>query len=135
MIPSAWVSVVLVLATYRVLRLVGWDDFPPVEKARAWITGEHWVPDEPPPDIEAPREDRPPPEEPAGKVPDPVRGVRAEYRRPLLAHFLHCPFCVGFWISCAVYVAWLEIPTATLYALAPFALSGAVGLIAKNLDG
>lgn len=95
----------LVLAAYRLTRLVGWDDFPLVKRIREWLTG--------------------PP-------------VMAEddwtYKRPMLEHFLTCPFCVGFWISLAVYVAWLSVPRPTLYAMTPLAISGAVGLIAKNLD-
>lgn len=63
-----------------------------------------------------------------------VAEVRPAYRRPTLAHLVHCPFCVGWWLSLAVYGAWLAAPRATLYAMLPFALSGAVGLIAKNLD-
>ena len=56
------------------------------------------------------------------------------YRRPLLATFLGCAFCVGFWISILAYVFWIYEPTWALYAAFPFALSGAVGLVAKNLD-
>jgi Protein of unknown function (DUF1360) len=57
-----------------------------------------------------------------------------EYERPTLRHFIECPFCQGFWVCCAVYVLWVLVPTETLYVAFPFALSGAVGLIAKNLD-
>jgi len=52
----------------------------------------------------------------------------------LLTEMFGCPFCLGFWVSLAVYLAWLWQPTGTLYAAAPFALSGAIGLISKNLD-
>lgn len=103
-LPAPWVGVVLALAVYRIVRLVGWDDFPLVAKARNWATGaEDWD----------------------GEI---------YFRRELFAHFLGCAFCQGFWWSVIFYVAWLELPTATLYVAAPFALSGAVGLIAKNLD-
>lgn len=54
--------------------------------------------------------------------------------RPMIEHLVGCPFCIGFWISLAVYGAWLSAPRPTLYAMTPFAISGAVGLIAKNLD-
>jgi hypothetical protein len=121
-IPSAWIGVVLALATYRLVRLLGWDDFPPVARARAWVTGEHWVP------VDSATEA-------GGKTPDRGDYVQAAYRRPMLAHFLHCAFCQGFWMSALVYTAWVVFPTETLYALAPFALSGVVGLLAKNLDG
>lgn len=121
-LPGPWVALVLALAAFRLLRLAGWDDFPPVYRVRAWLIGEHWV-------TETVEVDLP------GKQPSSeAAGVRPAYRRPLFAHFVHCPFCIGFWISAAVYTAWVFAPTETLYAAAPFALSGTIGLIAKNLD-
>lgn len=112
-VPSAWVSVVLALGVYRLVRLVGWDDFPPVHRLRARVIGEtaHWNPAE-------------------------SRDTAIyRYKRPTLQHFLNCAFCQGFWFSTIAYLGWRFEPTWTLYALAPLALSGAVGLIAKNLDG
>lgn len=124
MIPSPWAAAVLTLGTYRLLRLVGWDDFPLVYKTRAWVIGEFWVRDETDGAITMP-----------GKHADSeVEEVRPAFRRPMLAHLISCPFCIGWWISLTVYLLWLWQPTGTLYAAAPFALSGAVGLIAKNLD-
>lgn len=114
MLPSALACVALALAAFRLTRLVGWDDLPPVVRFRAWALGER---------VEARSR-------PAGQ--DDVYVYL--YRRPLLAHFVHCPFCVGFWISVAVYVAWALEPRWTLYAAVPLALSAVVGLTAKNLD-
>lgn len=121
MIPSAFVSLHLALAAYRLCRLVGWDDFPPIARARNWATGaETWT---------------------RGSVNARASGVAGEqvqevtrYRRPLLEHWLHCPFCVGFWICVALYVWWLYSPATCLYAMAPFSLNAACGLIARNLD-
>jgi hypothetical protein len=112
LIPSAWVGIVLALAAFRLTRLAGWDDFPPILAARAWATGANQR-----------RQGR------AVYADDPTY-----YRRPLLTKFLHCAWCVGFWVSVAVYVAWVFAPTEALYGAAPFAISAAVGLIAKNLD-
>lgn len=106
MIPGGLALVVLILGAYRLTRLIGWDDFPLAVRMRRLATGDEW--DDM---LELPR-----------------------YRRPTLAHLIGCPFCLGFWVSAATYVAWLELPTATFYVLMPFAISGAVGLIAKNLD-
>lgn len=111
MIPSPWVAVVLALGVYRICRLIGWDDFPPVRKIRARLTGERTRVN--------PVESR-----------DPI----VTYDRPTLEHFLTCPFCLGFWLSVVAYDLWWFEPTWTVRALAPWALSGAVGLIAKNLD-
>lgn len=120
MIPHPWTALVLVAGAYRIVRLIGWDDFPLAVRARAWLVGAEL--------------------HKAGSTNSRL-GLTSEhtenvwvFKRPLLEHFLGCPFCQGFWVSCAVYVAWLDQPRWTLYGLAPFALSGAVGLIAKNLD-
>lgn len=118
MIPSPWISVVLALGAFRVVRLIGWDDLAPIQRIRDWLTGAS---------LDA--------------TSGPNAGFTTEqpayvwsHRRPLLAHFLACPFCQGFWVSVIVYVCWIEWPRQTLYGLAPFALSAVVGLVAKNLD-
>jgi len=85
---------VLTLATFRLLRLIGWDEFPPVAIVRERM----------------------------------LKG------RDLLGHLWGCPFCLGFWVSVIVYVLWLWHPTVVMYAAAPFALSAAIGLIAKGWD-
>jgi len=117
-IPSAWPALVLALGTYRAVRLIGWDDFPPIQRIRDYLTGAVLA-----------------------QVGSPNAGYTSEtpaytwtYRRPLLAKFVMCAWCVGFWVSCGVYVAWLKEPKWTLYVLAPFALSAAVGITARNLD-
>lgn len=48
--------------------------------------------------------------------------------RDKLLDFIECPYCGGFWLSLAVYLFWLWLPTETMYACLPFALN--VGLIA-----
>jgi hypothetical protein len=110
MIPPPWTSIILTLAAYRLTRLIGWDEFPLAQKTRAWLTGRYWT-----------------------KIEGDVE-LEWGYLRPLLAHFLACPFCQGFWVSVLTYIAWLQFPTQTLYVAVPFALSGAVGLISKNWD-
>lgn len=110
MIPGPWVALVLALGAYRLTRLVGWDDFPLALRLRAWATGEAMV-----------------------RGPN-VHGENYTYRHPTLKKLITCPFCAGFHLSLVIYMLWLWLPAATLYGLAPFALSAAVGLIAKNLD-
>lgn len=120
MIPTAWVAVVLALGVCRIVRLVGWDDFPPVVAARAWLVGMR--------------------ETSRGSSNDRMRqtGTQVEvtytFRRPLLYQWLACAFCFGFWLSAGVYVAWRYEPVWTVTVLAPFALSEVVGLVSKNLD-
>lgn len=48
--------------------------------------------------------------------------------------FLHCPWCLGFWISLGTWGVWQLWPHATEVAAAPLALSALVGLVAKQLD-
>lgn len=160
--PSPWVSVVLALAAYRLTRLAGWDDFPLAAKIRAWVIGERWVPILPWDDLshdpvrdiigaaeherqsQFPRpamqeigrsDDDPlePPPLPGKQPPSEVDVVRPAYDRPTLAHLIHCPFCVGWWISLITWLAWLAWHP-VLYGLIPLAISGVVGLISKNLD-
>lgn len=111
MIPSAWTGLVMALGVYRICRLIGWDDLPPVVRVRAMATGETVYYD-----------------------PTKGKGEIRRYDRPLLEHFITCPFCLGFWLSLAAYLAWVFEPRWTLYFLAPWALAAAVGLIAKRLD-
>lgn len=105
MLPTWWTFLILALAAYRWTRLAGWDDFPPIERLRNYVLG-YYV----------------------------SKQYGPRYRRPTFAHLVHCPFCIGWWISAATYTLWLLWPD-MLYGAVPFALSGAVGLIAKNLDG
>lgn len=105
MTPSWLELALLVLGSYRITRLIGWDDLPPIARLRDRLTGLRGNPD--------------------GAM---------WHERELLEEFLACPFCLGFWVSLVVYIAWLSAERPTLYAVTPFAISGAVGLIAKNLD-
>lgn len=124
-VPGAWHFAILALAAYRLVRLIGWDDFPPIARARGWLIGEHWIPDE---GVDG--EVGLPGKQPSSEV----SRVRPAYGRPMHAHFVHCPFCLGFWVSVAVWAAWLGDGRATLIACTPFALGAVVGLVAKNLD-
>jgi hypothetical protein len=161
-VPGAWQFAILALAAYRLTRLAGWDEWPPVEKLRAKITGERWV--HPVTILEADpgwaEAAAVPGEEPRlrdlpagaeksegtgrvdaaelgfpGKQPtSPVAEVQPAYDRPTLAHLIHCPFCLGWWVSLACWGAWELDHRWSLVVLAPLAISGAVGLLAKNLD-
>lgn len=48
--------------------------------------------------------------------------------------FLTCPYCLGFWVSLAWWLAFIAWPHWCLVAAAPLAISALVGLIAANLD-
>lgn len=48
--------------------------------------------------------------------------------------WLLCPWCSGFWIALAGYVAWHEWPTGSAWAIYPLAASSIAGLVVRNLD-
>lgn len=104
--PDWWEFVLLGLAVYRLSRLVGWDTVTAPLRIR--LTR---MPDTPG-----------------------TRYVGPGQPRPLLAEFVHCPFCTSFWFSVALYAAWCAWPDATLGASSVLALSAAAGLVAKQLD-
>lgn len=112
---SPWfATLVLTLAAFRLVRLIGWDDLPPVVSLRDRATGASH---------QRSLAER-------GNGHDLV-----VYRRPLLAHFLRCPYCQGFWVGLAVLAFYWACPRDwALLVLAPFALGAAVGLIARVLD-
>lgn len=137
-VPDWWEFTLLALGVFRILRLVSWDEFPLAVKVRAWVIGERWVAVDPAPGVEKvegtgrvdPAELGLPGKQPTSEVAE----VRPAYDRPTLAHLVHCPFCMGWWLSLAVYFAWVWEPKWTLVVMAPFAISGVVGVVAKNWD-
>lgn len=120
MIPHWFPALVILLGTFRLVRIIGWDYFPPIVSARDWITGALFV-------TNGSTNAR------MGLTGEPVERM-VVHRRPLLAKLIECAWCLGFWISLLVYLAWRWHPGYTLTVLAPFALSAAVGLLARNLD-
>ena len=103
-IPSPWAAIVLTLATFRLLRLIGWDTFPPIVAVRDWLLGTVYL------------------------------DGQAIEDEGWLGELWRCPFCLGLYLSVVVYLLWLWQPTVVLYGAAPFALSAAIGLIAKGWD-
>lgn len=113
MIPAPWQFALLALAAYRLTRLVGWDVI--TRPAREALIGRY--------------------EEGSGKkARDTERGKKLRGYRRKLDEFVHCPFCMGFWVSLALWLAWSASPHWTLVAASPFAINAAVGLVTKNLD-
>lgn len=137
--PGPWHLLVLALAAARITRLVGWDTFPLAVRIREWATGQYWVPlTDPAVGVEkvegTGRVDSGELGLPGKKPSSGVAEVRVAYRRPVVAHLVTCPFCVGWWISLAVYVSWLAAPRWTLYVSVPLAVSSLVGWASRNLD-
>lgn len=120
-------ALVIGLAIFRLTRLVAWDEI--TQPVRARISGIHdanyatvakFIED-----VQARggdpwghRDSTPP----------------MSKRRWYWAKLLHCPWCVGWWLSLAVCALAYEWPHAVLVCSWPFAASALVGLVAKNLD-
>ncbi len=104
MTPSPLILLVLALAVLRTWRLLSVDTLPFLVAFRTWLVGSHLH----------------------------TSGI-VTFDRPLLREWLECPWCSGLWVSAAWYAAWLEWPSATLYAAVPLAVSAVVGIAASLL--
>lgn len=51
-----------------------------------------------------------------------------------VAKLIRCPWCLGWWLAVAAWIAYQAAPRGTLIVLSLFALSAVPGLVAKNLD-
>lgn len=113
MIPAPWQFALLALAAYRFTRLIGWDVI--TRPAREAVIGRY--------------------EEGSGKkARDTERGRKLGSYRRKLDEFVHCPFCLGFWVSLSVWGAWSWQPHWMLVVCIPFALNAVVGLVTRTLD-
>lgn len=119
MIPEPWEFVLLALGSYRLFRLLGWDTFPVIRKLRDRVTGAEWHPN-----LEGDEHKR--------MSEATQQAGRWSFKRPKLAELIDCPFCLGFYLSIAIYLSWWAFPSPTLVAMTPCAISGVVGVVAKN---
>lgn len=101
-VPDWWTLVLLGGASFRVFRLIAMDTI--LDKPRGWLVG-----------LGVWKEGMP---------------VPSNYRKGL-AEFLVCPWCLGFWVTLAWWLAWQEWSHGALVVAAPFAISAAVGLLAQ----
>lgn len=130
-VPGPWPFALLALAAFRLWRVAARDSI--TEKAREALTG---FDDEAAPPLAL--------AEPAYAS---QSGLLLQYEasiwregpprrsRRYLSALIRCPWCLGFWIALAVAGAWWAFPHVTLLAATPLALSAALGLVKKNLDG
>ncbi len=65
----------------------------------------------------------------------PITNGPEHYKRPRVAAFVGCPWCLGFWISLGAWSAyhWWNGANTVLIAT-PLALSALLGLVVQNLD-
>lgn len=57
-----------------------------------------------------------------------------DFYREKLDRWLHCPWCMGFWVTMGWWGAWLVWPHATMIVAVPWAISAFVGLVQRNYD-
>jgi len=103
-VPDWWEFLLLGLASFRLFRLIGYDTVLDGPRDR-WLTRRSTV----------------------------AAGKPGLYRRSLDV-FLHCPWCLGWWVVLAWWGAWWLWPHEILVVSVPLALSAFVGLVTKNLD-
>lgn len=60
--------------------------------------------------------------------------ARVNKNRPKLEYWISCPWCAGFWIAVAWWLAWVASHRWAAVAATPFAVSAIVGLVAANID-
>ena len=95
-IPNWYALALLSLASWRTFQLLAWDDIADPLRRRVTRLGNDW-------------------NEPGDPVPD-------DYRYSW-AKFIECPYCFGFWISVAWYLAWLIAGIGALVLSVPLAIS------------
>ena len=100
-IPDWWSFLILALAAFRIWRLASEDEILQLPRRRLVRLPKTW--------------------EEGDLLPD-------EYRLGL-ARFISCPWCLGFWISIAIWLLWLWQSEWITGLCVPFALSAAVGLL------
>lgn len=106
-IPDWYELLLLALASFRIWRLVGEDDL--FDRPRRWLVrlGPDWKSE-------------------GDSVPD---GYRIR-----LAEFITCPWCLGFWITLAVWAMYQIWEFGTLVVAVPLAISALVGFMRSRLD-
>lgn len=101
-IPSPWIALLLLGASYRIWLLLAEDTI--LDRPRRWVVG---------------------------LDPGWEEGLTLPERYRLgLARFITCPWCLGFWVALAVWGLWqIDEHWIEVFSV-PLALSAAVGIVA-----
>lgn len=128
-----WHAVLLLLAAFRITRLITTDDMPLVASARNWLHARF-----PPSGVfmDGGPSDFPPRVQHA-IYQNTGRGTEARWfieKGHWLGKLTSCMWCAGFWVSCVATLAYGLNPTFAVVASIPWALSAGVGLL-SNIGG
>ena len=113
---------ILLLGTISITRLAVSDTFPPILRVRNWVLQRFPF---------------------AGHVSEtPFEGRKniqtgsayVSQENTWIGALLHCPYCIGFWVSAAVTGAWVLFPTVTLWACFVMGLRWATGATLNRFD-
>ena len=104
-IPSWWEFTLLSLAAYRIYRLIAEDTILDRPRRKLVRLADDWQQE--------------------GDDPGP-------HYRSELGLFITCPYCAGFWIAVAWWLAWLIWPHATTLIAVPWAISATLAFLAKT---
>lgn len=131
---SVFDVVVLVLGAWRITRLVVRDSFPPVARIRDWIIERHPTDDTAflgshVTDPHAFATTTIHGTSVVDTTGDPDQPVWFPTRDTVIGGLISCVWCIGFWIATATVIVYAWWPWWTVAALAPFALSAAIGFV------
>ena len=104
-IPNWYSLILLFAAAWRTFQLIGHDDILDVPRRKILRLGRDWQ-----------------------KEGDPV----PDNYRVKWGVFITCPYCAGFWIAVAWWLAWLIWPHATTLIAVPWAISATLAFFAKT---
>lgn len=120
--------IILAIGSYSITRLVVTDTFPLFQNIRDWIK------DRFPPDDHV-MDRRPPDRIPVEHWRRASNNVFVVTKGHWIGELISCPWCAGWWVSLAVWVAFVLTPFWTIALLTPFALRAMVGGYANRVGG
>lgn len=128
---APWAFALIMLAAYRITRLVVSDTFPLFAGPRNWLHARF------PPSgsfMDGGPNERPP-HAPIAFYQNSGRGQEARWyieKGHWLGDLTSCAWCVGWWISLAAAVIYGLFPTFAIAASIPWAISAGVGLLSSK---
>lgn len=114
----------LAFGIYSITRLLSKDSFPPIEKMRNWVY-DRW-----------PHDGYSTMKRPVNEKSRWVSTGQSYYVNTgvWLGELIHCPWCLGWWVSLAACTSFVLWPVITLAVMTPFALRVIPGMIESVID-